>query len=71
VNPKQWTGSCGASKDALENLSGVARRLSDMSTLNDTFDPTQVFADPVTFLAQFGIEAELLTEDDEGLALAA
>ena len=41
-----------------------------MSTLNNTFDPTQIFADPVAFLAQFGIEAELLTEDDEGLALA-
>jgi len=42
-----------------------------MSTLNNTFDPTEVFADPVAFLAQFGIAAELLTDEDEGLALAA
>ena len=42
-----------------------------MNTLTNTFDPSEAFTDPVAFLAQFGLAAELLTEHDEGLALAA
>jgi len=54
-----------------ENLSGVLRRLDSMSTSNNTFDPTEAFADPVAYLAQFGIEAELVVNAIEGLPLAA
>jgi hypothetical protein len=49
-----------------------------MSTLNTTLDPTDVFIDPVAYLAQFGIDAELILVTtngpiggDEDLAVAA
>ena len=60
-----------AQPQALKNLSGVARRLSSMSTLNNTFDPNDAFSDPVAYLEQFGIDAELLVDSDEGLPVAA
>lgn len=53
------------------NLSGVARKLYFMSDLNNTFDPAEVFADPVAYLAQFDIDVELVTSRDQGLPLAA
>ncbi len=45
--------------------------MTSMSTSNNTFDPTEAFADPVAYLAQFGIEAELVVNAIEGLPLAA
>jgi len=53
------------------NLSGVARRLMSMSTSNSTPHPTDAFTDPVAYLAQFGIDAELVVDGEEGLPLAA
>lgn len=35
------------------------------------FDPAEVFADPVAYLAQFDIEVDLVTTTDESLPLAA
>ncbi len=52
--------------------------MMSMSTLNSPFDPTDVFSDPVAYLAQFGIDAELILattngpiDGDEDLAVAA
>ncbi len=42
-----------------------------MSTLNNTFQPSDAFTDPVAYLAKFGIDAELLVDSDEGLPVAA
>lgn len=53
------------------NLSQAARRLRVMNT---KFEPTEVFADPVAWLARFGIEAELIavpSTDTQTLAEAA
>lgn len=45
--------------------------LDSMSNSSDVFDPTEVFADPVAYLAQFEIEVELITNPDDSLSLAA
>lgn len=49
-----------------ENLSVPGRNLEIMSTFNETDTSNQqahdVFADPVAFLAKYGIEATLVAE---------
>lgn len=49
---------------ALENLSVPARILRDMSytDVNDPRTTALVFADPVSYLAGFGIDAEIVVE---------
>lgn len=49
---------------ALENLSVPAGTLRDMSNtdVNDPRTTTLVFADPVSYLASFGIDAEIVVE---------
>jgi hypothetical protein len=50
--------------DCAENLSVAPRMLSDMSNqvTNETADIENIFGDPVGYLAQFGIDAELIAE---------
>jgi hypothetical protein len=47
-----------------ENLSVAPRMLSDMSNqvTHETADIENIFGDPVAYLAQFGIDAELVAE---------
>ena len=46
-----------------------------MSILNKkpetTFDPSEVFADPVAYLAEHGLDTEIVTPRDEDLPAAA
>lgn len=47
-----------------ENLSVPARMLTDMSNrdCNDYETTTRIFSDPVGYLAEFGIDADLITD---------
>ena len=42
-----------------------------MSTFNTESTPAEIFADPVSYLASFGIEAEVISETEPQLPVAA
>jgi hypothetical protein len=48
----------------LENLSVPARMLTDMSNrdCNDSETTIRIFSDPVGYLAEFGIDADLIAD---------
>ena len=53
------------------NLSHPTCILIAMSTFNTEPTPAEIFADPVSYLASFGIEAEVISETEPQLPVAA